>query len=459
MPKQIRFNAFVVNRPVHQSPGLWRHPRDRSTDYRSLAYWLDLAKLLEQGKFDAIFLADGIGPNDVYGGNLDAALKHGSQIPTNDPMVLISAMATVTRNLGFAVTGNLSFESPYLFARRLSTLDQLTDGRIGWNIVTGKSAAGARGMGREIAPHDQRYDIADDFMEAVYKLWESSWEDESVLWDRERGIFADARKVHKVRHDGPAFRLDAVHLTEPSPQRTPLLFQAGGSPRGRVFAARHAEGIFLAAPTKTVAAKLVADVRARAAANGRNPADLLFFPLATVIVGETSDAARAKHAEYRRYISHEAALVTFSGWTGIDLAGRDLDEVLTYEDRDNGVVSTIEAFTKADPDRRWTLREIAEHVGIGGQGPVIVGSPAEVADELESWVEDVGIDGFNLAYVVAPETYADIVTLLVPELQRRGRYKQDYAPGPFREKLYGPGRARLTAPHPAALHRPQADVA
>lgn len=453
MPKLIRFNAFVVNRPVHQSPGLWRHPRDRSTDYRSLSYWLDLARLLERGRFDAMFLADGIGPNDVYGGNLDAALKHGSQIPTNDPVLLVPAMATVTRDLGFAVTGNLSFESPYLFARRLSTLDQLTDGRVGWNIVTGKSAAGARGMGRQIAPHDQRYDIADEFMDVVYKLWEGSWEDGSVLWDRQRGVFADAAKVHRIRHAGEHFRLDAVHLTEPSPQRTPLLFQAGSSTRGRGFAARHAEGVFLAAPTKTVAARVVADIRTQAAANGRDPADVLFFPLMTVIVGETEQAARAKHDDYRRYLDHEAALVTFSGWTGIDLAGRDLDEVLRYEDRDNGVVSTIEAFTRADPGRQWTLRQIAEHVGIGGQGPVITGSPAQVADELESWIDDVGVDGFNLTYVVAPETYADIVELLVPELQRRGRYKADYTPGTFREKLYGAGRPRLLAPHPAARHR------
>ena len=459
MSKQIRFNAFVTNRPVHQSPGLWRHPRDRSTEYRKLGYWLELAQTLERGRFDAVFLADGIGPNDVYGGNLDAALKHGSQIPTNDPVLLVPAMASVTSGLAFAVTGNLSFEAPYLFARRLSTLDQLTEGRVGWNIVTGKSAAGARGMGRAIAPHDARYDVADDFMEVVYKLWEGSWEDDSVLWDRAAGVFARADKVHKVRHDSPNFRIDAIHLTEPSPQRTPLLFQAGSSTRGRAFAARHAEGVFLAAPSKTVARKVIDDVRRQAAANGRDPRDLLFFPLMTVIVGETSEAARAKHAEYRRYLSHEAALVTFSGWTGIDLSGRDLDEVLDYEHRDNGVVSTIEAFTTADPDRRWTLREIAEHVGIGGQGPVLVGSPAEVADELESWVDEVGADGFNLTYVVAPETYEDIVELLVPELQRRGRYKDDYAPGTFREKLFGPGRARLGAPHPAIRFRAPAAVA
>ncbi|MBS7699058.1 LLM class flavin-dependent oxidoreductase [Chelatococcus sp. YT9] len=454
MAREIRFNAFVVGRPVHQSPGLWRHPRDRSTAYKDLDYWVDLARTLERGLFDAIFLADGIGPNDVYGGNLDAALTHGSQVPTNDPTLLIPAMAHATRNLGFAVTGNLSFEPPYLFARRFSTLDQLTRGRVGWNIVTGKSSAGAKGMGRDaIVPHDQRYDIADEFMEVVYKLWEGSWEDDAVLWDREEGVFARPEKVHRVSHQGTHYKLDAIHLTEPSPQRTPVLFQAGGSTRGRAFAARHAEGVFLAAPTKTVAAKVISDVRRRAAENGRHPDDLLFFPLMTVIVGENERAAQAKLEEYRSYISHEGALVLFSGWTGIDLAGRDLDEVLRYEDRDNGVVSTIEAFTVADPNRQWTLRDIARHAGIGGQGPVIVGSPEQVADEIEAWVEETGADGFNLAYAVAPETYVDFIDLVVPELQRRGAYKRQYAAGTYREKLFGPGHARLAAPHPGAAFR------
>lgn len=458
MTKQIRFNAFVVNRPVHQSPGLWRHPRDRSTSYQDLDYWCELAQTLERGKFDAIFLADGIGPNDVYGGNLDAALKHGSQIPTNDPILLVPAMAHVTRHLGFAITGNLSFEPPYLFTRRLSTLDQLTKGRVGWNIVTGKSSAGAKGMGRAIVSHDQRYDIADEFMEVVYKLWEGSWEDDAVLWSREEGVFARGDKVHRVDHDGEHYRVNAVHLTEPSPQRTPVLFQAGSSQRGRIFAARHAEGVFLGVPSKHVAAGIVRDVRRRAEENGRNPDDVLFFPLMTVIVGETEAAAKAKLEEYQSYISLEGALVLFSGWTGIDLAGRDLDEVLQYEDRDNGVVSTIEAFTVADPGRKWTLRDIAKHVGIGGQGPVIVGSPAQVADELLSWVEEAGVDGFNLAYAVAPETYVDFVDLVVPELQRRGAYKTDYATGTFREKLFGSGEARLSAPHPAAGFRQKAAV-
>ncbi|RWR27703.1 LLM class flavin-dependent oxidoreductase [Sinirhodobacter populi] len=451
MSAEIRLNAFVVNRPVHQSPGLWRHPRDRSTEYKSLAYWTGLARLLEDSLFDAIFIADGIGPNDSYGGNLDASLRHGSLIPTNDPAPLVSAMAAATRHLCFALTGNLSMEAPWLLARKLSTLDHLTDGRLGWNIVTGKSAAGMRALGREIRGHDQRYDVADEFLEIVYRLWEQSWEDGSVLWDREAGIFARPEKVHTIRHRGPYFELDAVHLVEPSPQRTPVLFQAGSSDRGRSFAARHAEGVFLAAPGKASAKRIIEDTRRRVEEAGRDPAALKFYPLMTIIVDETEAAARAKLADYARYKSYEGALVAFSGWSGVDVSQLAPEDELDFTLRDTGVTSTLEVFSRSGADRRWRLKDIAEHVGIGGQGPVVVGSAAQVADELEDWCATTGADGFNLAYVVAPETYADVGRWLVPELQRRGRFKTAYAEGTYREKLGGP--ARLDLPHPAAGHR------
>ena len=180
-----------------------------------------------------------LGVYDVYGSSPDAALRNAAQTPGNDPLLLIPAMAAVTENLGFGVTSNLSFEPPYTFARRMSTLDHLTDGRVGWNVVTGYLDSAARGAGKDKqTAHDDRYDIADEYMEVVYKLWEGSWEDDAVLRDRARGIFADPAKVHRVHHEGKNYRLDAIHLSEPSPQRTPVLYQAGTSPRGRQFAAR-----------------------------------------------------------------------------------------------------------------------------------------------------------------------------------------------------------------------------
>jgi FMN-dependent oxidoreductase (nitrilotriacetate monooxygenase family) len=292
MTKTIRLNAFDMNCIVHQSPGLWTHPDDHSDRYNTLEHWVELARLLERGKFDALFLADVLGVYDVYGRSPDAALRHAVQVPVNDPLMLIPAMAHATEHLGFGVTCTLSYEHPYPFARRMSTLDHLTNGRIGWNIVTGYLNSAAKGMGMTAQPkHDARYEIAEEYMEIVYKLWEGSWEDGAVVRDRSRGIFARPEKVHKVRHDGTFFRLEAIHLCEPSPQRTPVLYQAGASSRGREFAATHAECVFINGPSRKVIAPIVTDIRRRAAARGRNPAEVLIFTMLTPIVGETEAAA------------------------------------------------------------------------------------------------------------------------------------------------------------------------
>ena len=456
MGKEIRLNAFDMNCVGHQSPGLWTHPRDRSDSYKDLDYWTGLARTLERGKFDALFLADVLGVYDVYGGSADAALRHAIQVPVNDPLLLVPAMAQVTEHLGFGVTCTLSYEPPYTFARRMSTLDHLTRGRIGWNIVTGYLDSAAKGAGlKGQSAHDRRYDIAEEYMEVVYKLWEGSWEDDAVLRDRRRGIFAQPEKVHRIVHHGENYRVDAIHLCEPSPQRTPLLYQAGASGRGREFAAAHAECVFMSAPSKQVIAPLVADIRARAARRGRDPRDILVFTLITVIPGATEAEAKAKLADYRRHISHEGALALLSGWTGIDFSRYALDDELRYIKND-AMNSAIEALTVADPGKVWTVREIAEHVGIGGRGPLLVGSPAQIADALESWMAATDVDGFNLAYAVTPESFADFVDLVVPELQRRGIYKRDYRAGTLREKLQGSGRSRLAASHPGAAFRHRA---
>ena len=453
MPRQIRLNAFDMNCVGHQSPGLWTHPRDRADGYNMLGYWVELAQLLERGKFDALFLADVLGVYDVYRGSPDAAIAQAVQVPVNDPLLLIPAMAYVTRNLGFGVTCAVSYEHPYILARRFSTLDHLTGGRIGWNIVTGYLNSAAKGVGLPQQPeHDTRYEIAEEYMQIVYKLWEGSWEDGAVLRDREQGLYARPEKVHRVRHDGTYFQMEAIHLCEPSLQRTPLLYQAGASSRGRKFAATHAECVFINGPSKRVIASIVADIRREAAAAGRDPAEILIFTMMTVITGPTSEAAQAKLEDYRSHVSEEGALVLMSGWTGVDFSKFGPDEPIRHS-RQNAQTSALEAFTISDPDRVWTVREIAKHAAIGGRGPLVVGSPAEVADELIAWVEETDVDGFNLAYAVTPETFLDFIDLVVPELQRRSRYKLDYAPGTLREKFFGTGRARLSADHPAARFR------
>jgi FMN-dependent oxidoreductase (nitrilotriacetate monooxygenase family) len=453
MAKQIRLNAFDMACIGHQSPGLWTHADDRADRYNTLDYWTDLARTLERGKFDALFLADVLGIYDVYQGSPRAALEQAVQVPVNDPLMSISAMAAVTEHLGFGVTAALSYELPYPFARRMSTLDHLTKGRICWNIVTGYLDSAARGMGlpRQVA-HDDRYAVAEDYMQAIYKLWEASWEDGAVLRDRHGRRFADASKIHRVVHEGPHFRLDAIHLCEPSPQRTPVLFQAGASQRGRDFAARHAECVFINGPSKTVVGGIVKDLRARAAAVGRDPRDLIILTMMTVITDTTEKAARDKYQDYLNHVSEEGALVLMSGWTGVDFSTMPADQVVRFSDQADVMSSALEGFTIADPDRVWTVRDIARHAAIGGRGPVVIGSGAAVAEALRAWVEETDVDGFNLAYALTPGTFVDMVEHVVPELQTRGLFKRDYACGTLREKLFGRG-PRLVSNHPAAAVR------
>ena len=451
MTKEICLNAFEMNCVAHQSPGLWRHPRDRSRDYRRLDGWVALAKTLERGLFDGLFLADVLGVYDVFGGSPEAALRHATQTPVNDPLLLVPAMAAATKHLGFGVTVTLSYEPPFPFARRMSTLDHLTDGRIGWNVVTGYLDSAAKGSGQNgQRPHDERYAVAEDYMEVVYKLWEGSWADDAVVADINSGVFTRPERVRKVQHDGPHYNLDALHLSEPSPQRTPVLYQAGTSPAGRAFAARHAECVFMSGPSKKVIAPRVAAIRKLASEYGRDPRGILMFAMMTVIVAPTDEEAHAKLTDYRRYADPEGALILMSGWTGVDFSRFDPDQVVEHVQSEAGRTA-LENITRADPDRRWTVREVAEHVSIGGIGPIVVGSPATVADQLEGWIDDTDLDGFNLAFVVRPETFVDVVDMLVPELQRRGRYKTAYRKGALREKLFG--NPRLSGEHPAAIHR------
>ena len=454
MPREILLNAFHMNCIGHQSHGLWTHPRDTARQYNTLGFWTDLAKTLERGLFDGLFLADVLGVYDVYGNSPDAALRNATQVPVNDPLMLVPAMAMVTEHLGFGVTCTLSYEPPYTFARRMSTLDHLTNGRIGWNIVTGYLNSAAQGMGEGgQKSHDTRYEMAEDYMQVVYKLWEGSWEDDAVVEDRVTGVFADPAKVHRVSHDGPFYQLDAMHLCEPSPQRTPLLYQAGASPKGREFAARNAECLFIASTSKEWIKDYVEDMRARAVEAGRQPDDLKIFAICTPIVGATKSEAENKLAEYQEYVSSEGALTQISGAMGIDLAEFDPDTpVSVLADRKTDATQTaIETLARASGNPNWTIRQMGEFAGVGGRTPIFTGSGSDVAEEIINWVDETGIDGFNLAYAVMPETFEDFVDHVVPELQARGRYKTAYKEGSMREKLFG--RARLADSHPAAAVR------
>lgn len=453
MAKRIILNAFDMTCVSHQSAGTWRHPDSRATTYKDLEYWTELAKLLERGRFDSLFIADVLGTYDVYRGSAATALGDADQVPVNDPFLQVPAMALVTEHLGFGVTAALTYEQPYALARKFSTLDHLTKGRVAWNVVTSylNSAAINLGLSKQIA-HDDRYEIAEEFVDVTYKLWEGSWEEDAVVADRERGVYTDAAKVHPIGHQGTYYSVPGIHLSEPSPQRTPVIFQAGASPRGRAFAARHGEGVFISPANPAQAREIVRDIRSRAAAEGRDPDDVKTFALVTVITAESDAAAHAKYEDYLSYASGEGMLAFYGGWTGIDFGQWDPDQPLEEVENDS-LRSVLSSLAKIDPERRWTPADIVAQRSIGGMGPVIVGGPETVADELERWVDEGEIDGFNFAYAITPGSFEDLVEFVVPELQRRGRAQTEYAGSTLRESLYGAGHARVADTHPAASYR------
>lgn len=437
MTKKISFNAFEMNCIAHQSPGLWRHPQDRSVEYKDLEYWTDLAQILERGFFDGIFIADVLGIYDVYHQSAEHALTGAVQVPVNDPLQIVPAMAAVTKHLGFGVTTSISFEHPYPFARRISTLDHLTKGRVGWNIVTSYLESGSKNLGLKTqVNHDNRYDIADEYLEVLYKLWEGSWEEGSVLRDRENGIFADHKKVHPIQHEGKYFTVPGIHICEPSPQRTPVLYQAGASSRGQKFASQNAECVFIAAPSKIATKKVVQGIRQKLAQEGRDPYSVKIYALLSIVTDETDTKAQAKFKEYQSYGSYDGALTLLSGWSGVDFSQYQPTDKVEYI-QTNAIQSLLDSYVNADPERVWTIEEIANWNSLGGNGPVLVGSAETVSDALQQWVEDTDVDGFNLAYILAHQTFADVVEFIVPELQKRGVYQTSYAQGTLREKLFG----------------------
>ncbi|WP_288382114.1 LLM class flavin-dependent oxidoreductase [uncultured Acinetobacter sp.] len=452
MTKQISFNAFEMNCIAHQSPGLWRHPSDRSTEYKDIEYWTDLAKILEKGLFDGIFIADVLGIYDVYHQSAEHALTGAVQVPVNDPLQIVPAMAAVTQHLGFGVTTSISFEHPYPFARRISTLDHLTKGRVGWNIVTSYLESGSKNLGLSTQlNHDDRYDVADEYLEVLYKLWEGSWEEGAVLRDKQAGQFADHTKVHPILHEGKYFKVPGIHICEPSPQRTPVLYQAGASSRGQKFASQNAECIFIAPPSKIAAKKIVQSIRQKLREEGRDPYAVKIYTLLSIVTDETDQKAQDKFKEYQSYGSYDGALTLVSGWSGVDFSQYQAKDKVEYIET-NAIQSMLDAYVNADSNRVWTIEEIAQWNSVGGNGPVIVGSAQTVADELQHWIEETDVDGFNLAYILAHQTFIDVVEYIVPELQRRGVYQTEYRTGTLREKLFGQG-AYLVENHRGAQFR------
>ncbi|KAH9826536.1 putative xenobiotic compound monooxygenase, DszA family [Teratosphaeria destructans] len=463
--KSLILNAFIESCSGHQSPGLWRHPEDRSSEFNNVEHWVNLAKLLESAKFHGIFIADVLGGYDVYQGprNLDPAIRSAAQWPVNEPLAQVSAMAAATKSIGFGVTVATTYEQPYHLARRLSTVDHLSKGRFGWNIVTGYLDSAARNLiNAEQPQHDNRYEVAEEYMQVMYKLFQSSWRDDAVVLDGKRGMYSDPDRIREINHVGKHYSVPGPHICQPSPQRTPLLLQAGTSKSGKLFAAQHAEAVFVAGHSPSVVAANIADIRSIAAKQfGRNPNNIKFLAMFCPIIGRTEAEAKAKYDDYIQYGSFEGALALFGGWTGIDLEPYSDDQELRHVES-NAIRSAVEAWSKAIPGvSKWTKHTVARHLMIGGLGATVVGTPEQVADEMQRWVDEADVDGFNMPYAVFPSSFEDIVELLVPELRARGMFWEDYAVpgGTYRENFYGrKGQKQPLEEHVASSYRWRAGV-
>lgn len=449
--KQLHVNLFEMNCVSHIIHGLWVHPDNNRHRFNDIDFWTELAQLLEYGKFDAVFLADVIGAYDAFRGGPETALREAVQIPSNDPLLVIPAMAQVTKNLGFGATFSTTYEPPFAFARRASTLDHLTKGRFAWNIVTSYLPNAARNFGRDgEVPHDHRYEIADEYLRVLYKLWEGSWDDDAVIRDREKRVYTDPTKVRYINHVGEYFKVAGPHLCEPSPQRTPVLYQATGSNAGKEFAARHAEVVFTGGFNQNEVRNNIADMRSRAVRHGRNPRDIKFITGAGIIVAKTEEGAAKKLEEYRRYVSVEGRLA--HSQSAIDF---------TQYQRTERIADII-----ARKDRGWnnipphfhpeqTVGEILDRLGGINYGRYFVaGTPKVVADAIEKWLDEDDVDGINLVQYHSFDTARDFIELVIPELRRRGRFRETYTDGEtLRERLFGPGKARLPENHFGARYR------
>lgn len=458
MKKDFILNAFVMNTPAHLSPGLWRHPDNATDKYKTLKFWTDLAKLLDDANFHAMFVADTLGAYDVYRGpsNVVPTLASGAQFPVNDPLYLVPALAAATKNLIFGITASTTYDQPYALARRFSTVDHLSNGRVAWNIVTSylESAARNHGLDHQV-PHDERYAIAEEYMEVVYKLWEGSWRDDAVIADRATGVYVQPDAVRDIHHNGKYFKVPGPHISEPSPQRTPFLFQAGTSKAGSAFGAKHAEAIFVGGQLPDGVKKTVDSIRAQVREAGRDPELVKILVGITLVVAETDEAAEAKRQEYLSYTDREGVLALFGGWTGVDLSKYSDEEDFRFS-KSPAVESIVNRWASTVPgsdNLTWNKNRIAEYLALGGMMAKIVGSASTVADELERWADISGVDGFNLAHITNPGSFKDIIQYLLPELRRRGRFRSGPSSEGASARYVFQGSNRLRHDHPGSAYK------
>jgi FMN-dependent oxidoreductase (nitrilotriacetate monooxygenase family) len=445
--KNILLGAFEINQVNLTSQGLWAHPDQNTYRYKELSYWTELAQLLERGYFDFLFLADSYGYPMLDGETPPVTFEQAVELPKNEPMLLIPALAAVTSDLNFVVTSSTTFEHPYANARRFATLDHLTGGRIAWNVVTTSSAVASNLFGTEPVPHDERYAMAQDFLDLSYKLFEGSWEDGAVLVDKHRRVYADPDRVHEISHDGPYFTAHGYFNSEPSPQRTPVLVQAGASATGRAFAAANAELVFVQGKDAAMLRSQVESVRRAADAAGRAGEDIKLISGLSVVIGSSERQAEERLEEYLSWVDADAARAYYAMMTGVNLASLDPDASFS-------TVKTEGGRTQVERYRDTSVREAtADFIRRGMRELIVTGTAAQVADRIRDIVEETDLDGFNYTPFVSPGSYLEFVEQLVPELQHIGLVRTSREQQTFRERLTGYGNRRLPAEHPAASFR------
>jgi len=434
--KRIRLAFMLSSSPSAHSVGGWRHRRSyRGFDYADPAYWEHVARTLERGCFDMGFFADSLQLHDDYGGSPDAAIRYAIQFPRLDPMPILPLMARVTTGLGLGVTSSTSFTEPFYFARLMATLDHLTRGRMGWNIVASYGRAEARAFGQaEARAHQDRYARADEYAALCYRLWES-WEPDAIVADRESGVYADPEKVHRFAHEGEHFRSSGPLSVPRSPQGKPLIIQAGASADGLAFAARHAELHFAARGSAEGMRQHMAKLAAALTAAGRDPTSVKVLWAASLFVGETDAEAKAREAAVVNGVPLEAGLSLLSGQLGTDLSTIPLDEPMRNLDpaRIKGIQGLMSMFAR-DFGEDFTLREAARYHGAGMSNLRIVGSPERIADQLEALME-AGGDGFMFRPNTLPASIDDFVEMVVPVLQARGRARTRYPAATLRDSI------------------------
>ncbi|MEJ1154757.1 NtaA/DmoA family FMN-dependent monooxygenase [Microbacterium marmarense] len=446
MTKRIKLGVFEMMNPNNGMP-TWTDPRGRGDEWDNLEYWVTLARELDDAGFDFLFFADTYGYATLEGSMPNEVAAHGIQFPALDPMLAIATLARETENLGFVVTSPTTVERPYAMARRFATLDRFTAGRIGWNIVTGSSQATTDQLFgvTEVLSHDERYDAADEFLDTCLRYWEHSWQDGAEVRDRESGTYVDPEKLHAVEVAGRFQRSRGIFAVPPTPQRTPVLFQAGTSDRGRAYAARNAEAVFIQGQTIESAAVHVGDIREQAVRNGRSAEDVSVVTGMTVTVAETSEEAWMLREEYENLLGLDDAAVMFAGITGLDLTG--IDPAWRVVDLKTDLGQTlVQRYAKQDPDMR--VGQILDQFRTKAiRGFQVTGSPVEVADEIERIVDGSGIDGIMLEPTFGgTAAYRAFIELVLPILAERGRTEDLQGEVTLRERFTG-------APRLAQSHR------